>query len=313
VTDLATVGAHYALCSLFDDCSERTRVYCYQVQSEDFRSAEAGKARLVVGRAQVTSEITLESDVFDFAALHLGNHNLNGGVRRFSDLPSYQTMAAELISLFAGADFAETIRALDRNFRGSLYTLKSLFRDDQGKLLGRILRATLEESEAVYRQLYEHHAPLLRFLKDTASPPPKALSTAAEFVLNASLHRVLESDELDLGRIEQLLREARLEDVSLDERTLAYAFGKRLEATARRFGADPSRLEVLERLEAFTALVRRLPFDVNLWQAQNVCYRARYTVHGQARNRAAKGDREAQRWLDRFRALAGHLLVRVAD
>jgi len=138
-------------------------------------------------------------------------------------------MAAELTPLFTGADFAETIRALDRHFRGSFCTLKSLFRDDQGKLLGRILRATLEEAEALDRRLYEHHAPPLKFLKDTASPPPKALSTAAEFILNASLHRALENEELDLGRIEQLLREARLEDVSLDERTLAYAFGQRLE------------------------------------------------------------------------------------
>jgi hypothetical protein len=313
VTDLATVGAHYALCSLFDDYGKQARVYCYQVQAEDFRSAEAGKARLVVGRAQVTSEITLESEVFGFAALHLGNHNLNGGVRRFSDFPSYETMAGELFSLFAGADFAETIRALDRNFRGSLYTLKSLFRDDQGKLLGRILRATLEEAEAVYRQLYEHHAPLLKFLKETASPPPKALSTAAEFILNASLHRALEHDELDLGRVEQLLREARLEDVSLDEGTLAYAFGKRLEATTRQFAVDPARLEGLERLEALTALVRRLPFRVNLWKAQNVCYQALHSVYNQTRNRAAKGDREALRWLGRFGALAEHLLVRVAE
>ncbi|MBP1725168.1 MAG: glycoside hydrolase family protein [Deltaproteobacteria bacterium] len=312
VTDLATVGAHYALCSLFDAYAKQARVYCYQVQAEDLQTAEAGKARLVVGRARVTSEITLESDVFGFAALHLGNHNLNGGVKRFSDIGSYETMAAELNSLFAGADFAETIRALDRNFRGSLYTLKSLFRDDQGKLLGRILRATLEEAEAVYRQLYEHHAPLLKFLKDTASPPPKALSTAAEFILNASLHRALANDESDLGRIEQLLRESRLEDVSLDEGTLAYAFGKRLEVTARQFGADPARLGAIERLEAFTALVRRLPFDVNLWQAQNICYRVLHGVCGEFRSRAAKGDREAQRWLDRFMALAEHLLVRVA-
>jgi alpha-amylase/alpha-mannosidase (GH57 family) len=313
VTDLTTVGAHYALCSLFDDYSKRSRVYCYRVQAEDFRSAEAGKAKLVVGRARVTSEITLESDLFGFAALHLGNHNLNGGVRRFSDLPSYETMAGELLSLFARADFAETIRALDRNFGGSLYTLKSLFRDEQAKLLGRILRATLEEAEAVYRQLHEHHAPLLKFLKETASPPPKALSTAAEFILNASLQRALENDALDLGRIGQLLRAARLEDVSLDEGTLAYAFGRRLEAMADRFGADPARLEALERLEAFTALVRRLPFHVTLWKAQNVCYLALNSAYGQARTRAAKGDSKSQRWVDRFRALAEHLLVRVAD
>jgi alpha-amylase/alpha-mannosidase (GH57 family) len=313
VTDLAKVGAHYAFRSLFDGHLDRARVYCYQVGCKDFRAVEAGKARLVVGRAEVTSEITIESDVFDFAALHLGNHNLNGGIRRFSDLQSYETMARELTSLFTGADFAETIRALDRNFERSVYTLRSLFREDQETLLTRLLQATLEETEAVYRQLYERHAPLLKFLKNTGSPPPKALSTAAEFILSASLHRALDDDELDLDRIEHLLREARLEDVALEERTMAYAFRQRLEVMAARFGADPTRLEALERLEAFTSLIRRLPFDVDLWKAQNVCYRVLHGVYGDFLSRAARGERESRRWLERFRALAAHLLVRVTN
>ncbi|HYR02078.1 MAG TPA: hypothetical protein VES58_01950 [Syntrophobacteria bacterium] len=94
---------------------------------------------------------------------------------------------------------------------------------------------------------------------------------------------------------------------------LAYAFGQRLEVMAHRFGADPARRGALERLEAFTALVRRLPFDVNLWKARNVCYRVLHGVFGEFRSRAAKGDSKSQRWLDRFRALADHLLVRVAN
>jgi len=312
VTDLATVTAHYALCSLFEEHFERARVYCYQVRCEEFRAAEAGKARLVVGRAEVTSEITLESNTFGFAALHLGSHNLNGGVRRFPDSKSYETMAKELMSLFAGADVAETGRALDRHFEGSLYTLKSLFRDDQGKLLSRILQATLEEAEAAYRQLYQDHATLLKFLKDTGSSPPKALSTAAEFILNASLQRALENEKPDLRRIEHLLRDARLEDVALDETTLAYAFRQRLEVMAARFGANPTRFEALEGLATFAALIRRLPFNVDLWEAQNVCYRVLHGVYGDFLSRAARGEGSSRRWLDRFKALAAYLLVRVA-
>ena len=82
---------------------------------------------------------------------------------------------------------------------------------------------------------------------------------------------------------------------------------------AHRFGADPARLGLLERLEAFTALVRRLPFHVNLWKAQNVCYRVLHGVYSEFRSRGARGDSKSQRWLDRFRKLAEHLLVRVAN
>src|SRR5256885_9217710 len=53
------------------------------------------------------------------------------------------------------------------------------------------LPISLQEAEAVYRQLYEVNAPLLRFLSDLRIPLPKSLQLAAEFALNNSLRRAL--------------------------------------------------------------------------------------------------------------------------
>ena len=77
------------------------------------------------------------------------------------------------------------------------------------------LQSTLADAEASYRQLYEYHVPLLRFLKESGIPAPKALYTAAEFVLNTSLRRIFEEEELDVEGAENLLEEARLEAISL--------------------------------------------------------------------------------------------------
>jgi len=60
--DLETVGAHYAMSSLFEEYGQKASIYCYTVDQDDYQSSEAGRARLVVGRATVASEITREGD-----------------------------------------------------------------------------------------------------------------------------------------------------------------------------------------------------------------------------------------------------------
>ena len=72
MVDRQKVAGHYALISLFEPYPEEAKVYCYKVRLEDSQSSEAGRAKLVVGRARVASEITQESDVLSFGALHRG-------------------------------------------------------------------------------------------------------------------------------------------------------------------------------------------------------------------------------------------------
>ncbi|MGD8878326.1 MAG: DUF3536 domain-containing protein [Syntrophobacterales bacterium] len=309
--DLAKVGAHYGVGTLFNDYPEQAKVYCYTAEGEDRQIHEAGRASLVVGKTRVTSEITLESAAFGFAVLHLGDHNLSAGVREFPDHHSYDLMVEDMSDAFASADFTEALRVLDRNFGDAVYSLKSLFPDEQRRILDLMLQTTLEETEAAYRQLYEHHAPLLQFLKDMGSPPPKAFYVAAELVLNADLHRSCQDDDLDLKRIEYLLEEAQLEGVSLNSTSLEYSFRKALERLAKRLAADPSDFEVLQKLEATTTLVSRLPFQVDVWKVQNICYEMLQTIYGEYQARAEQGHEEARLWLRHFNTIAQNLTVRV--
>ena len=309
--DLAKVGAHYGVGTLFNDYPEQAKVYCYTAESEDRQIHEAGRASLVLGKTRVTSDITLESAAFGFAVLHLGDHNLSAGVREFPDHHSYDLMVKDVSDAFASADFTETLRVLDRNFGDSVYSLKSLFPDEQRRILELMLKTTLEETEAAYRQLYEDHAPLLQFLKDTGSPPPKAFYVAAELVLNADLHRCFQDDNLDPNRIEYLLEEAQLEGISLNSTSLEYSFRKALERLAKRLAADPRDFDMLQKLEATTTLMSRLPFQVDVWKVQNICYNMLLTIYEEYQARAEKGHEEARSWLRHFNTIAQNLTVRV--
>lgn len=311
VADLKKVGAHYAICSLFREYEKQSSFYCYTADQEEVRVSEAGKARLLTGKARFMSEITNESVVLCFATLHLGNHNLTCGVKDFENDDAYKGMAQDLFSSFERADFPETIRRLDRQFEGSIYSLKSLFRDEEHRILGMITESVLEEAEGIYRQLYEDYAPLMRFFKDSDLPAPKALSMVAEFVLSKSLRSAFEREPFDLEHIQSLLEEAKEEGVTLDAATLEFSIRKRLESMVKAFSVGPTDLSKLQELASAVSLLESLPFKVNLWTVQNICYEIFQSSYDELRNRAENGDETAQAWVNHFKPLAESLSLRI--
>ena len=311
LVDWEKVGAHYAVSSLFEEYTEKTKIYCYMAEREDYQSFEAGRAKLAVGRVKVTSEITRESALLSFGTQHFGDHNVNGGVRKFQGEEAYQTTVQELCDAFKRADFPEVIRLFDKHFGESTYSIRSLFRDEQRKILSLLLESNLTEAEAIYRQLYERSAPMMRFLADLRIPSPKAFYASAEFVLNSNLRRALESEKLDSERIGALLEEVRLEGITLDTETLEYTLRRKIEQMAERLIANPTDLSLLQRLDTALDLTSSLPFMVNLWKPQNAYYEILKTVYPEFRGRAEQGDENTKAWISHFTSLGEKLSIRV--
>ena len=311
VADLKKVGAHYAICSLFREYETQDSFYCYRADQEEVKVSEAGKTRLLTGKARFISEITKESAVLSFGTLHLGDHNLTCGVKDFENHDAYQGMAQDLFSSFEEADFPETIRRLDRQFEGSTYSLKSLFRDEESRILGLITESALEDAEGIYRQLYEDYAPLMRFFKDSDLSPPKALSMVAEFILSKTLRNAFEREPFDLALTESYLEEAKEEGVNLDAATLEFSIRKRLERMAKAFSEDPADLSRLQELASAVALLKAMPFQVNLWMVQNLCYEIFRSRYEEFRKRAENGDGTAQAWVKHFEPMAHSLSFRI--
>jgi alpha-amylase/alpha-mannosidase (GH57 family) len=270
--NLLDVGAHYAISSVFDGFGREARVYCYAVKLEDSATLASGRARLAVGRAGIQSTITREVMEVTFGVLHFGDHNLSAAVRPYHGDEAYEALAAAVAPPFGRADLPETLRQLDRHFEGTAYSLKSLFRDEQRRIVNLILQSTLGEAEAAYRQIYDNHAPLMRLLAESRVPLPKVLVLTAEFVLNSSLRRELQEPELGLDRIHALLDEAARENVNLDAAGLEYALRRRMVALADELLRSPGDVAILREADNLVGLARSLPFEVNLWRAQNAYY-----------------------------------------
>jgi hypothetical protein len=266
---------------------------------------------MVLGRARFVSEITQESGHLTFGVLHFGDHNLHGGVREFRGEAEYERLVMEASQAFSRADIPEVIRSFDRGFGTDTYSLKSLFRDEQRNMLSRILVSTLEEAETVYRQLYERHAPLMRFLGDLKAPLPKAFRTTAEYALNSHLRRAFSSDELDIPRLQGYLAEARIDGVDLEATTLEFTLRKTIERLAERVRENPSDTMELHALREAIDLLAELPFPVAVWLVQNVCYDLLQDLYAPMVERAQTGDEAAELWLKDFRDIAVRLSLKV--
>jgi alpha-amylase/alpha-mannosidase (GH57 family) len=312
MVDRRKVTAHYALMSLFENYAEETKVYCYRVQTEDVAAVETGRSKLIVGRARITSEVTEESEVFSFGSLYMGDHSMNAGVRNYESEEQYNELKQELTGSFNSAEFPEVIRLLDKHFGESTYSLRSIFHDDQRKILNIIMKSTLSDAEAVYRHLYETHAPMMRFVSDLRAPLPRAFSMAAEFALNSNLRTAFEDAEnLDFTKISTLLDEARVNNVQLDGPTLGFALRKTIKRLSDELVADPDNLELMKKLEAAAGVAQGLPFEVNVWRTQNNYYQLLQKVYPAWRERTLGNDPVAQEWVDHFVSLGTKLSMKV--
>lgn len=310
--DLHKVGAHYAVSSLFEPYNHETKIYCYTVDRHDYKVLNEGKTRLAMGRADITSEITWESSPLSFSVLHLGDHNLSGGVRDFLGEEKYQTMVKEITESFDRGDLAERLRIVDKHFGSTTYALNLLFRDQQHYILRLILQSALAEAEAAYRRIYERGAPLMRFVTTLGMPQPKRFQIAAEFTLNSELRRLLEVENMEVDNIRALLEEIKRAGVAFDEQTLEFALRRNIEGIATVFFDNPGDLQRLQAFEAAVDISAMLPFKVRLWQPQNIFYEILQQRYAEFRDRASQNDEAAQAWVKSFLALGEKLNVDVS-
>ncbi len=311
IVDLEKVGAHYSISSLFAPYGERTDIFSYAVKRLDYHVRDAGKLRMALGQARFTSKVTQEAENLTFWVVHFGDHNVAGGVQKANGVTDYREMLASLGESFERVDIPEVVRQLDRRFGDRTYSLRSLFRDEQRRIMRTVLASTVSEAEAAYLQLYEHHAALMRFITSLGTPMPREFSAAIEYAVNSLIRRACSADVLDSERIANLLREAQVSNVVLDKTTLEFQLRGKVDALTKLFLAEPSDMARLHAMSDALKIVRQMPFTVNLWSAQNEIYALQASLLQRTRRKAQRGDERAQAWVAAYLTLSDQLRIAV--
>jgi alpha-amylase/alpha-mannosidase (GH57 family) len=276
---LEQVGAHYAISSIFRSYPEDGELFCFDLHRDMQESFTSGRGKVALGRAHIRSRITEETEEICFAVLHLGDQNLSAAVRPYSvhnpeNGKAFAAFSTEVGAAIRRANLPEVIRLIDRFFGTLAYSLTSLFADEQHRILRTILDRTLAEMEDSLRKIYEDHASLLRFLTESGMAAPPALAIAANFAINSSLRRAIAAESFDAVEIGALFSRATADQVVVDTQALTFAAAERMKRAmvALEAAADKDRAMkgALQTALTIATGLRTLPFDVNLWQAQNI-------------------------------------------
>ncbi|MEK7448771.1 MAG: DUF3536 domain-containing protein [Planctomycetota bacterium] len=310
--DLIRAGAHYAISSLFEEYPETAQIYCYSARNEKDDRLEMGNQKLAVGQVRLYSDITWEEMLISYAVLHLGDHNLIGGVRQNMEETAFNIMHDEIKDAYLKSNITEVIYLIDKHFETHNYSLWHLFKDEQKKILGQIAETTLKEIEASLRQIYQHYYPIMQVMNKMKIPLPKALSTIVEFVFNTQVRELLENGKLNTRILQKLAEETKRRPVELDRVTLGFVATGTLTGLMEKFSKAPDDLALLETIASTIKILSELPLELDTWKMQNIYFATSRRLYKEMTAKANQGNTEAEKWIEYFTRLGGYLQIKNA-
>jgi hypothetical protein len=305
VIDLLRVGAHYAISSLFD--GTKKNIYAYQILDDEMERSQNGQLKIALGRATIKSEITLEEERVSFAVLHLGDHNVNGGIRQYQNEQAYQQMVQEIKAAFNQANVADIIRLIDKHFQTNSYSLWYLFKDEQRKVIQKILQPNLERAEQSIAQIYSENYNLMNFIRTLNIPIAQPLSVIIEQAINQKLKKIFSQDLIDLEDLENVIREFKNWSINIDQDTLAFKINNWINTALENIKKRPEDVKQIQYVSSVLEKVNDLDIQVHPWKAQNLYFVLKQEILPGFQEKANLKDKKAQNWLEEFKKL-GRLL-----
>ncbi len=313
VTNLLRVGANYAVSSLFEDFKKTAELYCYTITRSNLKRWELGNHTLVLGEAVIKNNITWEESTIYFAALHLGDHNVLAGVDEVKDSRQVESAHDAIHDAFKKNEILETTRAIEKHFPNGRYTLTHLFKDQQSKILYKVLASTLEEIEASLRQINEYHYPIIRVIKQLHIPIPKVLANTILVMLNKDILEEIENDYPQYIRLQELVNEVKDWSLSMeiDKVTISFVVRRKINGWIEQLVRKPEDIQALQAMEALLRIFEPLTLNIDLWSAQNMYFSIGKQQYSSMKAKAFSKDKQAEEWLKYFDLVGYHLKVSI--
>ena len=265
--------------------------------------------KLAMGSARVSSNITLEKADIQFAVLHLGDHNFIGGADHLKDA-DFASMHKHILAAFAQSNVPEIISQINRYFGSRNYSLWHLFKQEQMSILNQVLRSTMEDIESSFRQIYEHHYPLMQIKNDIRPLLPRMLTTVVEFILNRDLSALLESADLDIDRLRVLVEEMKRWSFKRDQANFSFLASGCINKMMARLQKHPEDVALMEKIAVALELLEQLQMEMDLWKTQNIYFVLGRTIYPDIAAQAS-ADALAQRWVEAFGRLGEILKINI--
>ncbi len=310
IIDLLRVGAHYAISALFN--GKQKSIYAYQILEDEIQQHENGQLKIALGYATIRSEITLEQDKISFAVLYLGDHNVNGGVKVYQNKESYQEMVQEISSSFKEANIVDVIRLMDKHFGTNSYSLWYLFKDEQRKIINKILEPTLARVENNFAQIYIDNQTIINFLRQLNIPIPKVLSLITEQVLNQELKQIFSQKSIDLERLNNILEEIEQWSITIDQPNFQFNVVEWINQAMKKLRKNPTDSKSMLEISQLLKKMQDFEISLPLWTAQNIYFELKQEFWPSFQQQIAQKDKNSSTWWEHFKELGVLLKIDIS-
>ncbi|MFO7929002.1 MAG: DUF3536 domain-containing protein, partial [Candidatus Humimicrobiaceae bacterium] len=228
ILDLLRVGINFAVSSIFENYPEHTKIYCFEINTHIYERIKLGRQKLAIGKSSLHSTITWEEEIVKFAILHLGDHNLVGGIKSYENKESFEKTHREIKDAFLSSDIPLTITLMDEYFGSHNYSLWHLFKDKQREIILKVAKPAIKEIEQLYRQIYNHNYPIMQAMKQMEAPLPDAFVNTIKFIFDSDLIKIIRDRKTKLKKLKNLVEEINRWPIQPDKKTIAYEASKNI-------------------------------------------------------------------------------------
>lgn len=277
--DMLRVAAHYAVSSLFRDLSDDLTLYSFTAESLFRKAHVAGKTKLVVGRTHLKSLMTRTEFDACYAMIHMGEHQIYGGVMACDDKQDLEALNQTLVEDFDKGHIYEMFSCIDEHFGGHSYSFWHLFKDDQRDILKSVISNNIRLINSTLEGLYENNYLIVQVYHDLNVPVPDVLRIPMELALKNKLSLLLSSGDTNADELEGTLKTMTRVGISPDTEGIRFAAEIKVDQMARKLLDQPLHLDLMNEILTLIELLHDGGIHPGYRVAQNAIFRMRYSIY----------------------------------
>jgi alpha-amylase/alpha-mannosidase (GH57 family) len=310
---LGKVGIHYAVASLFEEYPESLVICNYKAESEIFERLEAGLLKLSIGKTKVYSLITFSEKEFYFAVLYLGQNHIIGNYANTMPSNDFENMHLEITNAFNQSRVADVIGVMQSYFGPDKFSLNSLLKDEQRKILAQIIQKDIHQAEDSYRKIYNRNYNSMTVLKNADLPIPAILQLNLETVLNNEIRNFFKSQILYPARLEKLRNEVLNWKINLDKESIAYVAEIKLFTLVQDLQAKYSDVKYVKMIARLIDSLCKMEIEIVLSKMQNEYFKLARKLFYNTEQSCVIDNNSDEAWVIAFKELGKILKVKVIE
>lgn len=304
-TNLQRVGMHYAVSSIFEEEPEALTIFNYSTSNDFFIKKEAGEQKMSLGMTKVKSMVTQSEKKFAFAVIYLGKHNIIGNISLDMEPDRFASMQIRMVKSFEEGRLGDVIGLMQVYFGPEKYTIWQLFQDEKRKILDMISQESMAELEQSLRKSYNRDYPLINALANNNIPIPATYRTTFEYVLNADLIKIFQSDKINIKEMERIVAELAKWSFKIeDPHKVSRLAGESIFKELKRISSEPGNVKRLQRLNRMFPLLQLFKLEPNFHKSQNFYFE----LSRESKQDTQDADME---WAEQFKLLGKNLGVKL--